>query len=317
VALDGTAIDARGGGSTVQLEHVTAIGGGAAGVGINVVSSAGVDETLDAVNTITRGSAYDVQAYAKPWGTADGAGIDDVATITMRYSNYRGGDRANEATSDPAWPNARINGFDHNIPDDPKFASATDYHLAGGSMSIDAGRSSGLLGTLELDGFQRTFGAKPDIGAYEWRPAPPAPDDNSGDTTGTDNGNGNGTQQPGQPDVPKQPEQPKPPVDPQAQPGLAIARQSVTVKKNVAAVKVSCPAAATGGCNGTLALTSGKVKVGSAGYSLAAGKRAVVKVKLSSAARKLIARKRKLNATATAAAQSTAKITLKLPAGRR
>jgi virginiamycin B lyase len=98
--------------------------------------------------------------------------------------------------------------------------------------------------------------------------------------------------------------------------GLAIARQTVTVKKNVAAVKVECPAAATAGCKGTLALLSGKVKVGSARYSLAAGKRGVVKVKLAKAARKLIARKRKLKATATATDVKAA-ITLKLPSRRR
>jgi invasion protein IalB len=91
-------------------------------------------------------------------------------------------------------------------------------------------------------------------------------------------------------------------------------RQTVTVKKNVAAVRVVCPAG--GQCAGTLALASGKVKVGSARYSVAAGQRATVRIKLSRTARKLIARKRKLTATATAQ-QSRAAITLKLPKRRR
>jgi hypothetical protein len=93
-----------------------------------------------------------------------------------------------------------------------------------------------------------------------------------------------------------------------------LTRQTVTVKKNVAAIAIRCEGA--GACAGTLSLTSGKVKVGSAKYNVAAGKRAVVRVKLSRAARKVIARKRKLRATATA--QGTkAPITLKLPARRR
>jgi hypothetical protein len=323
VALDGTAIDARGGGPAKQLENVTAIGEGAAGVGIDVVSSAGVDETIEAVNTIVRGTAFDVQAYAKPWGTADGASIDDVATIEMRYSNYRGGDKANEATSDPAWPNARINGFDHNIPDDPRFASATDYHLATGSTSIDAGRASGLLGTLDLDGFQRSFGDKPDIGAYEYHPPPPKQDQGGDPSPGADDRQPQGPPQlPGPPEQPTQPEQPRVPVDPKPQPatGLAVAPQTVMVKKNVASVAVQCPATATGGCAGTLAITTAsKLKVGSARYSLAAGKQAVVKVKLGRAARKLIAAKRKVKATATALAgqnRTDAAVVLKLAAKR-
>jgi hypothetical protein len=316
-ASDGVAVAAQPGGATRYLENVTAVGEGPVGRGISVVSGAGRDATLDAVNTIARGSAYDVEAYAKPWGTSDGAGINDVATLRMRYGNYRGGDKANEQTSDPAWPNARIEGWDHNLPDDPKFVSATDFHLADGSPAIDQGRSSGLLGTLDLDGFTRSFGAKPDVGAYEWHPAPPKQDDDgSGQPApGTDDQQ---PQQPGGPVQPQQPTQPTQPTQP-AQPAAArvvIARQTVTVKKNVAAVKVECPAGATAGCQGTLALSSGKVKVGSARYSLAAGKRGVVKVKLGKAARKLIARKRKLKATATAS-DAKAAITLKLPARRR
>jgi hypothetical protein len=325
VAIDGTAVDVRGGGPAKLLENVTATGGGAAGVGINVVSSAGVDETVDAVNTIARGTAFDVQAYAKPWGTADGASIDDVATVNMRYSNYRGGDKANESTSDPAWPNARISGFDHNIPDDPQFVSDGDFHLKAGSTSIDAGRASGLTGTLDLDGFQRAFGAKPDIGAYEWHPAPPRQEQPQGNTQGTPPGQDGSGQPPHDPEQPKQPEQPRPPVDPKPQPatGLSIAPQTIAVKKNVATAKVECPATAAAPCSGKLTIASGKLTVGSARYTLAAGKRGTVKVKLGKAARKAIARTRKLKATAIAVAgtdRTQAAVVLKLapkPKARR
>src|SRR4051794_21272791 len=229
-ASDGVAVTANPGGATRYLENVTAIGQGAAGRGISVVSGSGRDATLDAVNTIARGSAFDVEAYAKPGATADGAGIDDVATVRMRYGNYRGGDKANEQTSDPAWPNARIEGFDHNLPDDPKFVSATDFHLAGGSPAIDQGRASGLNGTLDLDGKPRTFGAKPDVGAHEWHPAPPK-DDNGGDAGGggdDGNGNGNGSDAAQEPGAPQQPTRPTEP-DHSAPAPLVIAAQTVTV----------------------------------------------------------------------------------------
>jgi hypothetical protein len=313
VAADGTAIAALPGGPTRLLENVTAIGQGANGKGISVVSETGQDATVEAVNTIARGGVYDVEAYAKPFGSPQGAGQDDVASLTLRYSNYRG-DHANRQESDPAWSNARIDGFDHNQPDDPKFASATDFHLAGGSPAIDAGRGSALFGTLDLDGNARTYGAKPDIGAYEWRPAPPPSDGGTTDPGMTDPGAGGQQQQTPSPDQPQQPDQPKQPQLPGAA-SLVIAKQTVTVKKNVAAVKVSCPAG-TATCTGTLALTSGKVKVGSARYTVASGKRGVVKVKLAKAARKLIARKRTLKATANASS-AKAKITLKLPVRKR
>ena len=231
----------------------------------------------------------------------------------MRYGNYRGGDKANEQTSDPAWPNARIEGFDHNLPDDPKFVSATDFHLADGSPAIDQGRASGLLGTLDLDGFTRTFGAKPDVGAYEWHPAPPKQDDNGNGgnghaTTGTERGRSAAAHRPGAAD----------PAGAARHAGRRAARHPPPDRDRQEERRRGegrVPDRPTG-CQGTLALGSGKVKVGSARYGLTAGKRGVVKVKLGKAARKLIARKRKLKATASTA-DAKAAITLKLPAPRR
>ena len=313
VADDGTAIVARGGTSTRYLENVTAIGHGGLGVAIRAESHAGVDETIDAVNTIARGDYLDVQATA-----GGNAGINDVATVKLRYSNFRA-DRIEKRESDPAWSNAQIETFDNNQHGDPQFVSATDFRLAQGSPAVDGGRTAGLFGTLDLDGSARIHGAKPDIGAYEWSPAPPAQDggnQNPGSTPGQDQQQGPGEQQPEVPKPPEQPEIPKQPEKPAA--GLAVAKQTITVKKNVAAVKVECPPAASAGCKGTLALRGGKVKAGSARYSLTPGKRGVVKVKLTKAARKLIARKRTLKVTATATAASTsAPITLKLAPRRR
>jgi hypothetical protein len=322
VAEDGVAILSRRGGPTRYLENVTAIGRGGFGVGISVRSSASTDDTVDAVNTIARGDVFDGQVYAEP-----SAGINDVATLKLRYSNFRP-DKLEKLESDPAWSNAQIETFDNNVEGDPQFVSATDFHLAQTSAAVDKGRSAGLNGDLDLDGRARTFGAKPDIGAYEWHPPvvspddPPPPDDGgNGGSGGNGNDTGSGGDTGTQPDGPRQPEVPEQPRDPRLDPvvtapGLAIARQTVTVKKNVASLKVACPAAAATGCTGTLSLLSGKVKVGSARFSLAAGKRGVVKVKLAKAGRKLIARKRTLKTTATVS-DTNAAVTLKLPARRR
>ena len=302
VAAAGTAIVSDGDGPTRQLENVTAIGRGDLSVGIRASGGAGYDNTVDAVNSIVRGEHLDVQSHA-----GFSAGFEDVTTVKLRYSNFRQ-DRIEKIESDPAWSNAQVETFDNNQHADPQFVSTTDFHQAEGSPTRDSGRVNGLLGTLDLDGTARTFGAKPDIGAYEWQPGGDGEQD--AESGGQQGGGGQqGSDQQQQPVRPEQPVQPVPPP-----PGIALARQTVTVKKNVASIVVSCPAG--GACAGTLTLQSGAVKVGSAKFNVAAGKRAVVRVKLSAAARKVIAKKRKLRATATAQG-SKAPITLKLPARRR
>ncbi len=311
VASHGTAIISEQGQTAVKyLENVTAIGQGSAGIGISVVAEANTDDTLDAVNTIARGSAYDIEVTAKPWGSPQGADIDDVARMSMRYGNYRG-DHIRVEGSDPAWPNAQLDGFDHNIPDDPKFVSATDFHLQKGSTSIDKGRVHGLFGSLDLDGLGRAYNGTPDIGAYEWRPAPVIPGkkpDRKPDTKNPDTRN---------------PDDRKPPVVTFT--GLGLAKQTVKVKRNVAAVKVQCPAAQLGPCAGRLTLKSGRTKIGSKRFSVARGGSAVVKVKLSKKGRKLLTRKGKVKTSAAATtvgapgqrAQAKAKVTLKLAKPRK
>ena len=306
VAVAGTAIVSDGPGPTRRLENVTAIGQGGLGVGIRASGGAGYDNTVDAVNTIARGEHLDVQSHA-----GFSADINDVTTVKLRYSNFRL-DRLELIESDPAWPNARFETFDNNQHDAPQFVSATDFRQATGSPTIDSGRANGLLGTLDLNGAPRAFGAKPDIGAYEWTGEPVV--DGGGQQPGGGGQQDDGGQQQEQERPPHNHNDFVQPDDPKPLPGVAVARQTITVKKNVAAIKVDCPA--DGACAGTLTLQSGKVKVGSGKFNVPAGKRAVVRVKLSKAARKLIARKRTLKATATAQA-SKAPVTLKLPARRR
>ena len=61
-----------------------------------------------------------------------------------------------------------------NISSDPKFAGATDYHLAAGSPSIDAGNNSApSLPATDLDGNPRISGPAVDQGVYEVQQVPP------------------------------------------------------------------------------------------------------------------------------------------------
>ena len=293
VADDGVAIVAGGGGTAHGLENVTAIGRGTLGVGISVRTSSGVDTTADAVNTIARGDIYDVQAA--PDGSA---GFQDVATLKLRYSNFRQ-DRVDANPSDPAWNNAQVETHDNNQHGDPTFAGPNDFHLMQGSPAIDAGRVNGLAGTLDLDGLARSYRNGPDIGAYEWRPAPKPPEDDDGKTPPDDR------------------------TDPPPPPkfvGLTLAKQTASVKRSVARVKVRCPAAAGGPCAGKLTLKSGRHTVGAKRFSVARGATATVRVKLAEKGRKLLARKRRLKTQATAitsgapgqSAQAKAGVTLKL-----
>ncbi len=65
-----------------------------------------------------------------------------------------------------------------NQTDNPQFRdpAAGDYRLSPGSPAIDAGTGDALNGPLDLNGLQRTLGAAPDIGAYEFDPGPAAND---------------------------------------------------------------------------------------------------------------------------------------------
>jgi len=109
--------------------------------------------------------------------------------------------------------------------------------------------------------------------------------------------------------------------------GLKIAKQSVKLTaKRVAAIKASCPAATDGRCMGTLTVTvkvrpskrvkvhhklrlvhrTTTVKLGSVRFTVAAGHKATLKLKLSRSAVARVKRARKLRTTATAKATDSA-----------
>lgn len=98
--------------------------------------------------------------------------------------------------------------------------------------------------------------------------------------------------------------------------GLSISTQTVRLSsKREAPVRVSCPAATAGRCQGTLSLAGklpakkGKkaktVKLGSASFSVVSGQRATVKVKVSTSTVAAVAKAKKLATTATASAKDS------------
>jgi hypothetical protein len=81
-------------------------------------------------------------------------------------------------------------------------------------------------------------------------------------------------------------------------PARASVRSQRASKKGTVAVRVSCPAAREAACTGTVTLTSG-IRLGTARFRVAPGHSATVHVKLTSTARKLLHRKKKLRVKAT------------------
>ena len=93
--------------------------------------------------------------------------------------------------------------------------------------------------------------------------------------------------------------------------GVSFAARKASVdSRGRAAIALSCPAG-SGGCSGKVTVTrtgtsARTIKLGSAQFRIAAGTTSKVKVKLSRAARKLLARKGKLKARARVAAKDAA-----------
>lgn len=145
--------------------------------------------------------------------------------------------------------------------------------------------------------------------------APVTPPDDNNDNNGNNgdhHGDGNTTPPP-----------PPPPPPAADYAGIVIRGGTIKVRKGAATITISCPATAQGSCAGALALKAklkGKLRrIGGKRVELAAGSSARVKVRLSRAALKQLAKTRKLKATVTAVthdarganATSTKKLKLK------
>jgi hypothetical protein len=81
-----------------------------------------------------------------------------------------------------------------------------------------------------------------------------------------------------------------------------LTRRARLDSKGRAAIKLSCPAAAVGACQGTLSLKARKA-AGSKVFSILPGRNHTIRVKLSKAARKALVRKKRLKLSLTAFAR--------------
>ena len=158
IGEDGAAVEAAQGG-TLQLDNDTAIGEGTNGLGISAVDM-NEPTSVVATNTIARGTKDDLEADISGSGSA---------AITLHYSDAR---KSMELASGVA---AKVTDSDHPIEGEPVFLSATDFHEAPSSPTIDAGTADAASGSLDLDGLPRTSGVAEDIGAYEFQGALPLP----------------------------------------------------------------------------------------------------------------------------------------------
>jgi hypothetical protein len=121
--------------------------------------------------------------------------------------------------------------------------------------------------------------------------------DNGGNDGGMDDGGDHGT-----------------PGTPEPFAGVSIAAGTVKVKRGVATVKVGCPAAAKDACSGKLTLKASRRAIGSKSFKIAPGKTAKVNVRITRAGKKLLAKRRKLKAAATAVARDARGTAVKTPA---
>jgi hypothetical protein len=145
-----------------DLRNVTVSTQGSGSSALAALGTATGSATLTARNVIARGGpgGYDLLAA--------GNGVATAGTIDVGYSNYLGS--ATLAGSFGAISDAGAN----QTTVDPSFsdAAAADFHERPGSPTVDQGTAAAsLTGSLDLDGYPRSTGSAPDIGAYE-RPLP-------------------------------------------------------------------------------------------------------------------------------------------------
>jgi len=236
---------------------------------------------------ITGGSPADVELATY------GAGA--TARLDIAYSAFR------PTTVVASGPGAEevVSGAGIVTPAAPGFADAAglDFRLVAGSPLIDAGEPGALAAgqsTVDLAGLARLVDgngdgeARRDIGAYEYQP--PAPPAGGGTTTTT---------------TPPPPAASPPIVEPRPLLTLPGGRIRVT-RTYVARLPIRCSGAP---CDGTLRLSTvirrnGRAKritIGRGAFSLATGRTATVRIRLTRDGRALLRRGRVLRATLRAA----------------
>ena len=134
-------------GSSIDLRNVTAMAPAADATAIRCETNVSAT-TLK--NVLARGGTTDIDASTSG------------STCAAAFSNFRLAASPGMAAGDGHQQTA------------PVFADA-DYRPAATSPTVDAGTADALLGATDPDGVARTVGPKPDIGAWEYPVAPPAP----------------------------------------------------------------------------------------------------------------------------------------------
>lgn len=152
--------DASVGTVTGVVRNVTALadGDGSAGISAQADPLLPGDIAIDLKNVIASGRTADLVSRG---------GLLGAAHVTVTNSNFD--TLVKEGSKSTVTENA-------NQTAPPLFvdAAAGDYRQAAGSPTIDAGSFDGI-GQLDLGGNPRVLGPAPDIGAYEFVPAPPPP----------------------------------------------------------------------------------------------------------------------------------------------
>lgn len=146
--------------ASVHLEHVTLVATGTTGVGLVAqrLSSGTAGVSVD--NSIVQGGPSGHDAVAL---TGDpGAGI----VITARYSaiSRSAGDSGGTGTE-------QFDYSDHVLASDPIFVSG-GYGVTGASPTIDVASAALTTVPLDFSGLPRILGPAPDMGAFEYAPAP-------------------------------------------------------------------------------------------------------------------------------------------------
>jgi hypothetical protein len=265
-------------GADVSVWHGSLIGGGS---GIGAKADAGVftASKLELTSTVIAGYGTSLVRTADPGGAAD---------LTARYSSFAAaGDKV-----DSVGPGTlAIAGNGNAIDVDPQFTdpdgAVPDYTPKPGSPLVDAADPQGFF-TSDALGRPRpvdgdgTDGPRPDIGAFERDPAPP----------------------PAEPAGPGSPANPAPPPagDSSADPAPTASASTLRVgpkrlrlgKRGVARLRLTCTGPATIACHGTLRVQRRRKLIGKRTYSVPAGRRVAVRVRIARAARRAVRRRGRL-----------------------
>lgn len=163
----GVRLASSGGTNLLKLRNVTAIGKDSSSYGIELFSSGGAQNTIDARAVIANGGDADLRVSSSDAGT--------VGTMTMTNSNFFD---TSIFTSGGGSSSATANNANGNVSAAPLFVqpATNDYHQQIGSPTIDQGSADADSGGTDIDGESRPMGLAMDIGADEIdNQAPPPP----------------------------------------------------------------------------------------------------------------------------------------------